>query len=367
MKNGIWRLALALMAVVAVSTSCAGEDPVDNGPGKNDTVLLLKASKGVILNDSVDFTKLTVTYGTKDAARDVTSECTFTCKGVQFQGDVFAGNVAGMYDFKASYNGIVSNVVSIRVEPVAVKFVQNLAVFDVTSTWCQFCPIGGGTIQRARKDYAPKVIPMYFHIKQADPADPFEMAQSKDMFKWLDGSGYPTIRFNDKKDIVGATLKVDDFAPYITGSKATAKSGLAIATNYDEAKGELTVEVKAKVVDARYVDQDLRLVGWYTEDSLVAAQTSGSMVIVDYVHNDVVRALLVGESVMGEVIPFENVADGTEFVYRKVVKMNQGWKPKQSYINAYIYHCKGRATKFDTVLNVQRVAFGKSIDYQIVQ
>lgn len=360
-KKRVWGLVIGVMVVAVGTFSCDsdGNEPVV-GP---DTTLVLKASKNSVLNDSVDFTKFTVIH----ADKDVTSECSLYLGDKKFSGDVFSGNVVGKYDFKAEYNGISSNIVTIRVEPPYVSFVRNLAVFDVTSTFCVYCPIGGGVIQSARKSYYPKVVPMYFHVLQSSPKDPFEMAQSKDMLRWLQGYGYPTIRFNNQVSITGATMQLEDFAPYISGDRAVAKAGLAIDTKYDESTNELTIDFKVRVVDARYTDQQLRLVGWFTEDSLRADQNSPNGVMANYVHNDVVREVLVGDSVTGEAIAAECIINAEEFVYRKVMKMNQGWKHKNSYINAYIYHRKGRATQFDTVLNVQRVAFGESIDYQIAK
>lgn len=348
-----------MVVTVVGAFSCADDNSQPNPPTQ-DTVLMLTASKSSVLNDSVDFAKLTVKYG----PNDVTSSSSIIFNDKELEGDVFRSQVAGVYEFKALYNGKTSNIVTIVAEPPAVRFVHNLAVFDVTSTYCIYCPIGGGTIQQARVSYAPKVMPFYFHVDQSTPKDPFEMSQSKDMMRWLGGYSYPMIRFNNKVTVGGTSMQLTDFVPYISGDNETARAGVAIDTKYDEQTKELTIDFRTIISDIRYADQDLRLVGWYTEDSLVSPQASPSTVIKDYVHNDVVREVLVDSTLLGISIPTTNLRDGKEFVYRKVLKMDKGWQPKQSYISGYIYHKKGRATPFDTLLNVQRVAFGKSIDYQ---
>lgn len=363
MRHRIFSFAICAAFAAVIVSSCGEGTPPDDKLPVVDTVLTLSSSKGWILNDGVDSAVLRVVH----AGQDVTGGCVIECNGEPFLADVFRETAAGNYSFKASYEGLVSNSVVVTVDIPGVDFVHNAAVFDVTSTWCQYCPIGGGTIQRAKKDYAPRVVPLYFHVDHSTPKDPFEMSQSRAMLGWLGGNAFPTIRINNEKTMTGTTLEVEDFAPFISGSRQTTRSGVAINTVYDEAKSELTIDFRARVTDARYVDQDLRLVGWLTEDKLISPQASPNSVIREYEHNDVVRAVLVGDTLIGQAIEGEYIISGKEFVYKKVVKMNQGWKAANCNINAYIYHRKGRATHYDTLLNVQRVAFGESIGFQVQQ
>lgn len=84
--------------------------------------------------------------------RDVTAEAVIknVTSGSEVQNATWTTNVAGTYEFQAAYDGMLSNVVSVKVESDSESdaFYRHVLLTKFTATWCgPWC--AGATVFRA--------------------------------------------------------------------------------------------------------------------------------------------------------------------------------------------------------------------------
>ena len=100
------------------------------------TDLELRANKTEIVADGEEAVIFTVFDAN---GRDVTSEVQIYNNLLPFYKKSFTSDTAGEYNFYAEFDALVSNSITIKVNPL-IKHQKNVLIEDYTGTWCGACP-----------------------------------------------------------------------------------------------------------------------------------------------------------------------------------------------------------------------------------
>lgn len=128
-----FRFAVMCAAFVALAGFMAcSDDDSESGPE-----LVLSASTSSLAGGG------SVTFTVAFEDRDVTAEAVIknVTSGSEVQNATWTTNVAGTYEFQAAYDGMLSNVVSVKVESDSKSdaFYRHVLLTKFTATWCGPC------------------------------------------------------------------------------------------------------------------------------------------------------------------------------------------------------------------------------------
>ena len=128
-----FRFAVMCAAFVALAgfMACSDDD------SESGSELVLSASTSSLAGGG------SVTFTVAFEDRDVTAEAVIknVTSGSEVQNATWTTNVAGTYEFQAAYDGMLSNVVSVKVESDSKSdaFYRHVLLTKFTATWCGPC------------------------------------------------------------------------------------------------------------------------------------------------------------------------------------------------------------------------------------
>lgn len=235
---------------------------------------------------------------------DVTGSTQIRCTttGETLSSNSFTPSEAGSYDFIATYNGAISNRVSITVEadnpdqPVTpgtgqtMNFERHMAVMEFTGAWCTWCPDGYSllklTLETYRYDERAHIIALHDNTSGEDPMGlPLTSTINND-FGPISYPGF-VIDLRDAGEIGSNSAGIRD-ALRRSDNDYPAHCGIALQSDYDESarKGKITAKVYSNSEDI------YRITLFILEDNIISPQKSGSTIVENYAHNHVVRKML---------------------------------------------------------------------------
>lgn len=291
MRNKIAGILSAILLA-----SCAGNvDPEGDG-----LVLTLEADKTEVTADGVS----AVTFTVKNGENDVTAASQIRCTSsdVSLKGNIFVPQQEGVYVFEASYNGKVSDAVSVKAVASQVKesrFQRHVCVMELTGVKCAQCPEGAEILSYlVNRAYKGKAFALAFHNNEDDIYHVPEELKLKAIFNY---SGYPSF-ITDMRDC--GELKGNGCGNSIEKSLYDTQThcGVAVSCTYDKATSKVSID--AKMFSEKTMNY--RMVVYVVEDNIKGSQLlSTGSVQEDYTHHHVVRDMLSadvrGDS-LGEVV-----------------------------------------------------------------
>ncbi|WP_455585479.1 Omp28-related outer membrane protein [Bacteroides sp.] len=362
-KNILW---IATLLVSVAFVACSGSsDEDDNEIG--DGILRITVDKTEIKADGVDKVTFTIKLGKKD----VSEESTMNLIQVKESGEVdmaygvraFSAVVPGTYVFKARYydGGEILSENQITVTATAVSggadYYHKLLGMQFTSVGCPNCPKLASSLKLIMAEKPGRIALAAFHMYYK-MEDPMAIPETNNYRTKILGnfSGLPYFFFNmrvsgvdmisDKSQIEGELQ--NELANY------PPTCGVAIQSSYDKATRKVSVTGKV----TSNVKNSYRFLVYLVEDGIEAFQSEGGN---NYVHNNVVRAVLVTSSLIGDRFPNE-LEPGIESSLSRDCTLNESWNAD----NMRIIVCA--LTTLDggktyTCNNVNECKLGESVDY----
>lgn len=324
-------------AAVSVSFGfCACEGTVDDGytdGGVNDVpegTLRIFADKTEIAADGNDKVTFTVMFGSEDVSNGKTLQLKRTFEGnskyMSYGANVFSTVTAGTYIFTAEYyyggKQYSDNSVEVIAKPYfsgeAKNYEQRVLGVYFTSTGCTSCPVASRGIVALQEANPGRISVVSFHSDLGSIADPMTIPATAEFNSALGGfDGLPRLFWNMRKGtkLIGPTF-TESFAEET--ASYTPASGVAIETAYDEASLELDVTIGI----TSNLPSVYRYLVFLVEDGIVADQTGDP----DYVHNNVVRAVLTGATgdKINDNLP---LTVGVEAKATESVVLSKDWNP----------------------------------------
>ena len=291
--------------VMLLAVSCSGtlDDTVPEG------VLRIFADKTEISADGNDEVTFTVMFGSRDVSNEKTLQIIREFDGEQkymaFGANKFSTVTAGTYKFTAKFyyegNHISDNEVEIVASPYfsgeEKEYEQRVLGVYFTSTGCSSCPSSTNGLKILQAANPGKISIVAFHSDMANISDPMAIPETGAFNAALGGfEGLPRLFWNMRQGtyLIGPSFTesyAEETAAYKPQCGVSIDTEL-IPSSYDGMpEGNSGIMCSVSVGITSNLPSVYRYMIFIVEDGIVTDQTGDK----DYVHNNVVRAVLTSE------------------------------------------------------------------------
>ena len=361
-----------IFAILAFAACSGTIDPESQNPGGTsgnpmeevpEGVLRIFADKTELTADGNDVVTFTVMFGKEDVSSAQTLVLIREYEGETKRmkaANMFSTVTAGTYKFTAEYyyggKFYTDNVVTVEAAPFfsgeAKEYSQRVLAVYFTSTGCTSCPAATKGLKAVQEANPGMISVVAFHSHMGAVSDPMTIAETTSFNAVLGGfDGLPRLFWNMRQGthLIGPSF-TESYAEEIAAY--TPQCGVSIdATAPDHIKVGVTSNLPAIY----------RYLVFIVEDGIVAEQTG----VKDYVHNNVVRAVLTSEKgdKLNDNLP---LTVGVESTATKSFTLSPGWnKENLRVVVAASTSIDGGYTF--VVNNVAECKLGESVDYQYAE
>lgn len=304
-------LALLLTLSLFNCSGDSGGDGDDDGSGNDLTSIQITASvtSNVYVGDEITFTIL------GNNGQLLNALASLKVNGANVSGNSYTTSSAGIHEFVASYNNVVSNTVQITVAEVPVRFARNVLIEDYTGTWCGYCPrVSYGIEQVEAQTDQAVVVAIHRPSSNASSGyyDPYNYAAASALEDMINLGGYPTAMLNRTTE--WTYPEPSNVSQVIDLSMDYGNVGLSLAPTVNG--GDISIDVNVEFGDL-YSSNNAKLVVYVLEDGLIYDQTNytsyygGTSTISNFEHNHVLRAALT--NLTGDQIPSNEAVVGNVY------------------------------------------------------
>lgn len=361
-----------IFAILAFAACSGTIDPESQNPGGTsgnpmeevpEGVLRIFADKTELTADGNDVVTFTVMFGKEDVSSAQTLVLIREYEGETKRmkaANKFSTVTAGTYKFTAEYyyggKFYTDNVVTVEAAPFfsgeAKEYSQRVLAVYFTSTGCTSCPAATKGLKAVQEANPDMISVVAFHSHMGTVSDPMTIAETTSFNAVLGGfDGLPRLFWNMRQGthLIGPSF-TESYAEEIAAY--TPQCGVSInATAPDHIKIGVTSNLPAIY----------RYLVFMVEDGIVAEQTG----VKDYVHNNVVRAVLTSEKgdKLNDNLP---LTVGVESTATKSFTLSPEWnKDNLRVVVAASTSIDGGYTF--VVNNVAECKLGESVDYQYAE
>ncbi len=358
----IYGLYAALVAVAAM-VSCSGN--VDKEPLQD---LYLEADKSAIGANGRDEVKFTAWYGNADVSDSDRLVISYlSADGIrtelQTEGNVFRTDRTGTYQFTASYRteegDELRSVNGRTVKAVEVdEYVRRVMAMQFTSTGCPSCSILGSYMAEIR-EAEPKVSVASFHTDYGSVSDPMTISTTRTLaehYGYVSSFGLPFFAVDMNLKLTAAVEKAPMEKLIQERLARTASCGIAIESEYSGTTLSMDLKITSNT------ERAYRYVILLVEDGIEWTQAG---VDSDYVHNNVVRAMvnmdIEGDHLNGR----KALSPGVEVKESRSVSIREEWNIENIRIIAAVLTPED--ANWFSCENVAECRAGDKSDYMKIQ
>ena len=371
----------ALLAVAACSGTVDPDEQIPDGSDGTsieevpEGVLRIFADKTEISADGNDTVTFTVMFGKEDVSSEPTLVLIREFDGEEKRSkgsNQFSTVTAGTYKFTAEYyyggKFYTDNSVTIEAEPFfsgeEKDYMQRVLAVYFTSTGCTSCPSATKGL-KAVQDANPGVVSVVaFHSHMGSIEDPMTIPATTSFNAVLGGfDGLPRLFWNMRQgtDLIGPSFTesfAEETAAYTPQCGVSVSTGLSIS-DHDGKPEDATYDINIGITSN--LPSVYRYLVFIVEDGIVAEQTG----VKDYVHNNVVRAVLTSEKgdKINDNLP---LTVGVESKAVKTFTLSPEWKKENIRVVVAASTSPDGGYTF-IVNNVAECKLGESVDYQYAE
>ena len=373
----------ALLAFAACSGTVDPDAQEPDVPAGNpmeevpEGVLRIFADKTEITADGNETVTFTVMFGKEDVS---TAQTLVLLR--EFGGEVkrskaankFSTVTAGTYKFTAEYyyggKHYTDNEVTVEAKPFfsgeAKTYKQRVLGVYFTSTGCTSCPSATKGIKNLQEANPGMISVAAFHSHMAGVTDPMTIQETSVFNAVLGGfQGLPRLFWNMRKgtEFIGPTFDqglAEEIASYEPQCGVSIKTE-PIPDAYDGMPEDHISPYQIKVGITSNIPSVYRYLVFVVEDGIVAEQTGDR----DYVHNNVVRAVLTSEKgdKINDNLP---LTTGVEVTAAKTLEISPEWNCDNIRIIVAATTSSDGGYTF-VANNVAECKLGESVSYQYVE
>lgn len=317
-----WHFNFFRFAVVcAVFVALAGFMACSDDDSESGSELVLSASTSSLAGGG------SVTFTVAFEDRDVTAEAVIknVTSGSEVQNATWTTNVAGTYEFQAAYDGMLSNVVSVKVESDSESdaFYRHVLLTKFTATWCGPCASAQSYFEQLEPAESER-----FLVVAAHQGDRLAVSVGERLALKLKYRGVPTWNYNFATAVSGVGpggITVQSIRNQIksTLEKYPAVCGVRAESELDG----LTAKVRATVMFQQAGNYKIACV--LTENDIQKTNNETLPVF-----NHVLRAALT--NMEGDPIA-PAVAEAGERSFDFEVTLNNGWDSRNCEFVIYVF------------------------------
>ena len=279
-------ILLILVTFLGCSTNSDNEDiPSNNGPES----LVLTSDKLIFeVGETATFSVV------DDQDNNITSESTILVDGVAISGSTFTPADAGIFEIKAAYLLVESNVIDITANATSnlpASFSKKAVVEDFTGTWCGWCP---------RVSYAASLVEEQtdkVFVVGVHNGDQMANGFGNALENMYNITGFPTA-YIDRAN-TWTYPEPNNVSQALNAAQGTVDVGLAIETSLTGSNLDITIS-------QGFLQNmtNVKLLVFVLEDGILADQSNntsyygGANNIIDFEHNGVLR--YVATDIMGD-------------------------------------------------------------------
>ena len=270
-------ILLILVTFLGCSTNSDNEDiPSNNGPES----LVLTSDKLIFeVGETATFSVV------DDQDNNITSESTILVDGVAISGSTFTPADAGIFEIKAAYLFVESNVIDITANATSnlpASFSKKAVVEDFTGTWCGWCPRVSYAASLV-EEQTDKVFVVGVHV-----GDQMANGFGDALINFYNVTGYPSA-YIDRANTWGAP-EPNNVSQALNAAQGTVDVGLAIETSLTGSNLDITIS-------QGFLQNmtNVKLLVFVLEDGIIADQSNytsyygGASTIINFEHNGVLR------------------------------------------------------------------------------
>lgn len=359
----------AALALAACSGTIDPESQKPDGPAGNpmeevpEGVLRIFADKTEVTADGNDMVTFTVMFGKEDVSSAQTLVLIREYDGEEKRSKAsnkFSTVTAGTYKFTAEYyyggKYYTDNSVTIEAKPFfsgeEKAYQQRVLGVYFTSTGCTSCPSATKGLKDLQAANPGLISVVAFHSPMGVISDPMTIPETSLFNAVLGGfDGLPRLFWNMRQGthLIGPSFTEsyeEEIASY------TPQCGVAI---------DATAVTEIRIGVTSNIPSTYRYLVFIVEDGIVAEQTG----VQDYVHNNVVRAVLTSEKgdKLNDNLP---LTVGVESKATKSLTLSPEWK--QENIRVVVAASTSTDGGYTFVVNnVAECRLGESVDYQYAE
>lgn len=373
----------ALLAVAACSGTVDPEADKPDVPAGNpmeevpEGVLRIFADKTEIAADGNETVTFTVMFGKEDVSTAQTLVLIREYDGEEKRSKAankFSTVTAGTYKFTAEYyyggKYYTDNHVTVEARPFfsgeTKAYQQRVLGVYFTSTGCTSCPAATKGLKNLQEANPGMISVIAFHSDMGAVSDPMTIAETYLFNAVLGGfDGLPRLFWNMRKgtEFIGPTFD-QGFAEEIAAYEP--QCGVSIKTEtipdaYDGMPEDHISPYQINVGITSNIPSVYRYLVFVVEDGIVAEQTGNR----DYVHNNVVRAVLTSEKgdKLNDNLPFTT---GVEVSTTKILEISPEWNCDNIRIIVAATTSSDGGFSF-VVNNVAECKLGESVSYKYAE
>lgn len=210
-----------------------------------------------------------------------------------------------------------------RFVPVETTVVaRRVLVQEFTGQGCTNCPLGASTIHGLQDQYPGSIISVNMHPENTQYTIPMgniylPSKEATVYYNYYKPSSFPAVCIDGSNP----NSSISSWSNLIeTALETESSADLQLFSDYDAATRKLTVTYKTNF--NKVFNAPLAINLWITENGIVGPQFSGFNVLMDYVHNHVLRTTMTGE--WGEEIAKSFVPD-YEYTGTFNITLDESW------------------------------------------
>ena len=356
-----------------------------NGLTSNTLEITIQASSltsiSLMLNEDSYMVGDSAYYNVRDNLdNNITNASQIKVNGSVITDNPFVFNSGGVYEFVATYQGLISDPVVIEILTASEysdtsefvssgapsNFTKKVLLEETTGTWCPSCPAGAAYMAAATESN-PNVFGAAFHTGNAGTPDPMEIPETNFWVGYYNSYIFPTIYVNGPDTVWGYpdTTQIEN--------ELAEQATVGLSINAELIAGKLDIEVS--VGFNATPNEELKLMIFLIEgqatysNSPQAGSTSGAA----YLHKDILREVYTDQ--LGDVIPANNTLAGG--IYTRTITgldiPSNTTDYDDLYIVAYVRNSYNKtftsqagtfpdSPHYD-IYNVQEVRIGETADF----
>lgn len=239
----------------------------------------------------------------------VTEESEVTVNGEIVTTNPFSFDQGAVYEFTATYQGLISNTISIEIfDPSDYSdttsftssgspsnFTKKVLLEDFTGTWCPQCPPAAAAVANAVNSN-PNIFGVGYHYN-----DPMQIPETAFWTNHYNVTGFPTVYVN------GPDTRWNYSSMSQVNNELSEEATLGLSVEAEIVGGKLDLELNIGFKSSPV--EEVKLMIYLIEGTATSSSPqSGSSQGTNYVHNDILREVYTDQ--LGDVIPANNTLSG---------------------------------------------------------
>ena len=239
----------------------------------------------------------------------ITEESEVTVNGEIVTTNPFSFDQGAVYEFIATYQGLISNTISIEIfDPSDYSdttsftstgspsnFTKKVLLEDFTGTWCPQCPPAAAAVENAVNSN-PNIFGVGYHYN-----DPMQIPETVFWTNHYNVTGFPTVYVN------GPDNRWNYSSMSQVNNELSEEATLGLSVEAEIIGGKLDLELSIGFKSSPV--EEVKLMIYLIEATATSSSPqSGSSLGTNYVHNDILREVYTDQ--LGDVIPANNTLSG---------------------------------------------------------